>query len=396
MIQHHPRGAWLIAGSIALSAGLAPPALANHVQPETTQATQTRPIELGVSGSSQTFLLIKGFLYCYAGTLGGLVQDTTTKQYILSNNHVLAKENEKLDYDVPTAAADDAIIQHAMLDEGPCTLDRGDPENALADLSNYVVILFGKGKNKPENTVDAAIAAVRSGQVSSNGAILGIGPVGGSADATQSMPVQKTGRTTAHTFGTVMAVDVTIDVSYDSGTARFAHQLRIRRPCGDAGFSDAGDSGSLIVTVPVSGQPDAVGLLFAGGGSDTFANPIGAVLSSLGVNMVTGSGGVDPGATLSVYQPIVDGCPTGGGGHGRPGGPPPGLTVAKDVAARHSDRIFALPEVVGHGIGADENGNAVIEIYVASKARRGVGQAYPSDIEGIPVRVIETGQIRAY
>jgi hypothetical protein len=70
--------------------------------------------------------------------------------------------------------------------------------------------------------------------------------------------------------------------------------------------------------------------------------------------------------------------------------------VAKDAVARHSDQIFALPDVIGHGIGADENGNAVIEIYVAGKTRRGAGPAYPADIEGTPVRVIETGPIRAY
>jgi hypothetical protein len=69
--------------------------------------------------------------------------------------------------------------------------------------------------------------------------------------------------------------------------------------------------------------------------------------------------------------------------------------VARDVAARHSARIFALPDVVGHGVGADENGDAVIEIYVKTKGRQGAGR-HPSDIEGVPVKVIETGPIRAY
>jgi hypothetical protein len=64
--------------------------------------------------------------------------------------------------------------------------------------------------------------------------------------------------------------------------------------------------------------------------------------------------------------------------------------------AEHSSEIFALPDVVGHGVGADENGNAVIEIYVSGKARRAVGPSFPTEIEGIPVRVIETGAIRAY
>lgn len=385
---------WLAAGAVVLSASLAPAALANHlVATETTERTQERPIPLGVSGSSQTLLLVRGLFYCYTGTLGALVQDIRGDQYILSNNHVLAKENGNLNY----GSANETIIQTGLLDEGPCTLSSGNPSHAVADLSDFVEILFGKGKNKPQNTVDAAIAAVHPNQVNSSGSILGIGPVGGSTAATLTLAVQKTGRTTAHTFGTVMAVGVTVDISYDSGTARFVNQIRIRRPCGDAGFSDAGDSGSLIVTVPTPGtEPLAVGLLFAGGGSDTFANPIDPVLTSLGVSMIPHSDGDNPGAMRSDYELIADNCPSsGGGGHGGPRGTPPGLAVARDVATRHSDKIFAMPDVVGHGIGVDANGDAVIEIYVTTKARRGAGR-HPSDIEGVPVHVIETGPIRAY
>jgi hypothetical protein len=398
MTTHRSRGAWLAAVAIVLSAGLAPPARANHLMPaDVAQEQQARPIQLGVSGSSQTFLLIKGLLYCYAGTLGSLVQDAN-HQYILSNNHVLAKENGKLDYNVPSASANATIIQPGLLDEGPCTLDSGEPGNAVAVLSRSVDIAFARGKNKPANTVDAAIAEVDLNQVDSSGTILGIGPVAGSTAATLSMPVQKTGRTTAHTFGTVLATNVTVDIAYDSGTARFVNQIRIRRPCGDAGFSDAGDSGSLIVTVPTAGDPMAVGLLFAGGGSDTFANPIGPVLQSLGVSMVTGGDGNTTGAMRSDYNDIVNSCPPSGGGmpgHGRPKGTPPGLAKAKDVQTRHSNAIFALPDVVGHGVGADENGDAVIEIYVKTKGKQGAG-GHPSDIEGVPVRVIETGPIRAF
>jgi hypothetical protein len=54
---------------------------------------------------------------------------------------------------------------------------------------------------------------------------------------------------------------------------------------GDKGsFSRAGDSGSLIVTQ--SGR-DAVALLFAGGQTSTFANPIGPVLQAVGGTIVS-------------------------------------------------------------------------------------------------------------
>jgi hypothetical protein len=404
---------WLGASVLAASMGFSTTGLA-----ECTTCLQDRPIKLGVSGSSQTLLRINNLLYCYAGTLGALVTDGTY-QYILSNNHVLAKENENLQYGSDTDNR--TIIQEANLDEGTCTINGGEVNHAVAQLigDDLVTILFGKGRNKPENTVDAAIAQVDGNKVSSDGYILDIGTVNGTAIPSQDLPVQKTGRTTAHTFGKIDATDVTLDVSYESGTARFVHQIRIRRPCGDAGFSAAGDSGSLIVTVPDSenGDPDpqAVGLLFAGSDTDTFANPIATqtingvavegVLDALKVSMVSAPDGTTPGAMLSDYNLIAANCPTsgGGGGGGSHGHGPHfatggrvGLNVASEVKARHSDEIFVMPDVVGHGVGADENGNAVIEIYVSSKARRTASRPFPTEIEGIPVSVIETGPVRAY
>ena len=278
---------WLGASVFAASMGFAAVAVADHVAVADTTSFQSRPIPLGVSGSSQTLLKIRNLLYCYTGTLGSLVEADGIK-YILSNNHVLAKENENLDYGDPSA--DDTIIQQGNLDEGSCSVNSGNGAHAVAQLSGYVAIQFSKGKDKPLNTVDAAIASVEStcststgDCVDPSGAILGIGTVSGVTGPSVDMPVQKTGRTTAHTFGKIEAIDVTLDVSYESGTARFGGQMRIRRPCDDAGFSAAGDSGSLIVTVPDTGDPQVVGLLFAGSDTDTFANPIQLVLNSVSV-----------------------------------------------------------------------------------------------------------------
>jgi hypothetical protein len=246
---------------------------------------------------------------------------------------------------------------------------------------------------------------------------LGIGPLSGATvDAASAVgtKVQKTGRTTGHTFGEVLALEATVDVKYESGTARFTNQLRIRHACDGQDFSAGGDSGSHITSVPTSGDPASVGLLFAGGDADTFANPIGAVMDSvdgLGVSPVAAGDGDTAGAMESDYDSRVASCDTGDGGGGGGGGPgggpggggrpfvdidPIGLSIASDVKARNNDAIFALPDVVGHGVGFDGTGEAVIEIYVASKARRAAGQPLPVDIEGVPVRVIETGVIRAF
>jgi hypothetical protein len=323
--------------------------------------------------------------------------------------------------------ADDDIIQPGLLDRGLCTASLGNQATPVATLSNYVEILFGKGPNKPSNYVDAAIAAVVNGAVVANGSILGIGTLSGMAvydDQALGLAVQKTGRTSGHTFGTVLATDVEIDVKYESGTARFVNQLRIRHACDGMDFSDNGDSGSQIVTAPDVGDPDSVGLLFAGGDADTFANPMlssdpvfePGVLDELGVAVVGGNDGVDnEGAMLSDY-PTAEFCAAAGGGGGGGGGPggggpgggpggggppfgsidPAGLAIASDVKARNSDAIFSLPDVVGHGLGFDDDGDAVIEIYVASKARREAGRPLPTDIEGVSVRVVETGVIQAF
>jgi hypothetical protein len=55
--------------------------------------TWVRPVELGVSGSSIEHVVDGQRLFCYTGTLGALVTDGPN-DYFLSNNHVLAKENE--------------------------------------------------------------------------------------------------------------------------------------------------------------------------------------------------------------------------------------------------------------------------------------------------------------
>ena len=263
------------------------------------QGLLVRPFELGVSGSSIEHIIDWPFAYCYVGTLGSLVTDGTNV-HILSNNHILAKENEpdnQLDPDGRN------IIQPGLLDEGSCTLSLGDQDNIVAYLTDYVPIVFGRGKNPPENSVDAAIAETNAASVSSIGSIRDVGVLTGDPDPVGAVvgdQVQKSGRTTGHTFGEVIATGVSIKVKYQSGTALFVDQIEVVGLC-DTNFSAGGDSGSLIATLPDgTGPRAAVGLLFAGGGASTFANTIQTVLDDLGakaglsLSMVNnGSGDVD-------------------------------------------------------------------------------------------------------
>jgi hypothetical protein len=148
-----------------------------------------------------------------------------------------------------------------------------------------VPILFAKPDVGfwPTNEVDAAIAAVikdgdipRVGNATpSNGYET---PKSTPATAYIGQAVQKYGRTTRLTKGKVYAINATVDVGYDTGTARFVSQIIIT----PGTFSAGGDSGSLIVTQ--TGK-NPVGLLFAGSSAYTVANPIQPVLARFGVTV---------------------------------------------------------------------------------------------------------------
>ncbi|MBW8001588.1 MAG: carboxypeptidase-like regulatory domain-containing protein [Planctomycetes bacterium] len=254
------------------------------------QIHRARPVELGVSGGN---INDRSLRYCCSGTLGSLVKDSAGIQYVLSNNHVLARSNQ--------ASTGDEISQ-------PGQIDQSCGQNfVVANLSDYVPIKFKKRGSAPPNKVDAAIAAVIGGEVRTDGSVLDIGTLSNNTVAAFiGQSVQKSGRTTGHTFGSVLAVDVTVDIGYSrecggafNQVARFVNQIRI----GGSDFSDGGDSGSLIVESgnvdPVDGLPRAVGLLFAGSSSSTLANPIEPILSLLDVTMVGGVV-VPPGPTGSV------------------------------------------------------------------------------------------------
>ncbi len=358
---------------------------------------QTPPIEMGTTGANVQDLYLN--VCCTAGTLGALLTDGPN-DYVLSNNHVLARVN-----DAAIAIGEEpgeAIIHPSTLDQ-VCTLATfNDPTfydtDIVARLSGFVPILFTTGT---VNRVDAGAAVVVNGTVNSSGSILDIGvPDFEPAAATVDMKVTKSGRTTGRTSGKVVAVNVTVDVRYttacgdDLMIARFVDQIRIR---GGKGlrklFSAGGDSGSVILTDDDEFRP--VGLLFAGSTFDTFANPMNAVLSELGAEL---------GGNLSFVGQDNPSAGGGGGGGGEKGPPPGkgknknlavGLQIASDVKARHRDSLFALPGVVGTGVSVDDAGNPVIEVYL-DRAARDVQRPIPSELDGIPVRTVVSGPITAY
>jgi len=327
------------------------------------QGTQARPVSLGVSGGNINSLT-NG--QCFGGTLGSMVQNRKSKQFILSNNHVLA--------DINKAKPGQPIVQPGLLDVS-CTQD---PSTEVASFTRAIPILFGR----TPNGVDAAIAAVKPGDVSST--ILNIGGIASSvAEPRVGMGVQKMGRTTCYTTGTITAVGVNmLRITYGPGrVATFRNQIKI----GTSGFSSAGDSGSLIVTQ--ESCPRAVGLLFAGASDDSFtlANPISKVLKRLSVAM---TGSCTAAATSDTAQPDVS------AGY---------LGISAEVAAAairmrdlHERDLMKIPGAVGTGIGiGDQPGQAVIEVYV-DKLTPEAQAATPAAMDGVPVELIETGPVVAY
>jgi hypothetical protein len=203
-----------------------------------------------------------------------LVRDRSTGEIlILSNNHVLANENN--------AVVGDLIIQPGDLDGGTKSAD------AIGKLRSFI-----KLKKTGKNFVDCAVASIKSG-IKSNRQKLGtFGNLAGLGleVVVDGTDVRKVGRTTGETKGRVTAFELdNVVVEYDLGNLRFDDQIEIEG-AGANSFSDGGDSGSLIF----DRDRGAVALLFAGGdqgGSNdmglTYGNPIRSVLDALKVDLVT-------------------------------------------------------------------------------------------------------------
>jgi hypothetical protein len=221
--------------------------------------TFARPVPLGVSIGNEN--------ECAAGTLGARVTKNGNV-YILSNNHVLARQN--------AGSPGEHILQPGRYDTSPqCSIPAG---SSIGTLSQFVTINFSGGSN----TVDAALASTTTALVGNATFSGGYGqPNHTTKDATVGLAVQKCGRTTSCTHGQVAAINATVTVQYDVGVATFVNQVVVGGKRG--AFSKAGDSGSLIVTDDANANP--VALLFAGGQTTTIGNPINAVLAALGATI---------------------------------------------------------------------------------------------------------------
>jgi hypothetical protein len=232
------------------------------------------PVPMGVSTGNDNG--------CFAGTLGFRVfrRGSSSDVGYITNNHVAAAGGTNL---CPNKAAfGEDQFQPGLLDSGcSATLP------SIGDLVQYVPIVFGDAFL---NVVD--VAFVKSARTKVNKTILDIGnPSPTVLFPSVGQTVQKSGRMTGFTKGTVQTVNATVSVNYDSscGTAKFVNQAIIGACCGFGQFSAAGDSGSPVLSFSKdsANRFKPVGLLFAGNSTITVINPLPLVLDSLGVQIDT-------------------------------------------------------------------------------------------------------------
>jgi len=226
-----------------------------------------------------------------AGTIGRIVENIVDgRDYILSNNHVIANSNN--------ASIGDPVLQPGVADGGTqssivATLYKFVPikfstiddvcktASWFTKVINFILKLLGRRTrlqpmNAPEETinyVDCALAKVIDGKE----ALKEINGIKGEVKTLPKNPqlgmtIKKSGRTTGVTDGVVTQIDVTASVSFGGGKiAIFADQFATED------MSAPGDSGSLAVTS--DNRP--VGLLFAGGSGMTIYNRYDNVKNAL-------------------------------------------------------------------------------------------------------------------
>jgi hypothetical protein len=368
--------------------------------PLTHQARQSQPpMLMGASGGNIGDIdQRKDVVFdCCGGTLGALLKGSDGSQYLLGNNHVLARSDR--------ASVGDTIVQPGLIDNNCNPLNSG--AAPVASLTGFVPL------SSTSTNVDAAIARVNSGAVDPAGGILelgarqangtlaaappGISSTGGKGEAASlNLQVAKSGRTTGLTCAHISALslDVKVDYFLDCAETRpyltktFTNQLGIS----GAQFSDAGDSGSLVVD---ASNAEPVGLYFAGGEDSTdnppvaqgVANPASQVLSELSRQLGGGTtytfvGGADHAVSCLNY-----GDSTIASAQART------LASAESSRARQAlaeARTLVDPAVgiLGVAIGKsnDHPGEAAVIVYVDETTNAAV----PPDVAGVRTLVVPT------
>jgi hypothetical protein len=348
------------------------------------QAAQTGAVKLGASGGNANDTSGN---FCCSGTLGSLVTLNGT-QYILGNNHVLARRD--------FASLGENISQPGLVDTSCQTAGT----QTVAQLSQFFNLETG-----PVPKIDAALAQVVNGMVDASDKILllgatqtnGVPDPGAPAQGSGITPAQamgaphnglvaKSGRTTGLTCSTVLGTNVSSSVDYfkNCGDTTKAFTVNFTDLVTVAGgdFSAEGDSGSLIVTQDTA---EAVALLFAGSDTDTVGNPVGDVLAAFADN--SGKPTFVGGATHQVLGCSLTLTPAAAIA------PKPQVametmrsaTLIRDLRAPELLGRMAV-DAIGVGRSFDRPGQAAILLFVNSRESLA---GLPQSSDGVSTRVIQ-------
>ena len=366
--------------------------------PATHQAQLAGPIQLGTSGGNNHDYDTQGnqIVDCCSGTLGALLRGSDNNQYLLSNNHVLARSDQ--------ASVGDAIVAPGLIDNNCTPWGEGPGALPVAILTGWLAL------NSNQTNADAAIALVASGAVDPSGSILelgarqadgmlaaappGVSSTGGKGESARlELTVAKSGRTTGLTCASVSALnlDVRVDYFQDCAETRpyltktFTNQIAIS---GNQ-FSDAGDSGALVVD---AANAEPVGLYFAGGTdasgvSQGVANPVSDVLSELSAQAGGGTsytfvGGADHAVSCLSFG---DSTVSAAQAHTLAD-----TEIARAQQALSQARMLVNPSAgilgVATGKSSDHPGEAAVIVYVDEY----MTVSAPTTVDGIRTLVIPT------
>jgi len=219
-----------------------------------------RPAPIGVSVGNAN--------ECLPGTIG-CVLDIGARKYLLSANHVFARQNQAtIGEDIAQPSRPDADASCAP---PPATL-------VIAHLSDFQAVVYD---GHTPNAMDAAIAEVVDPVSCATPARFYGFPSATIAAPADRLPIMKVGRTTELTRGEIKAIHVRVRIVFPSGKAEFVEQMLTSRA-----FGDFGDSGSLVVTDDGTNRP--VGIVIGGTNNGTaIVTPIGPILSRFGATICT-------------------------------------------------------------------------------------------------------------
>ncbi|MFB9328762.1 hypothetical protein ACFFSY_22735 [Paenibacillus aurantiacus] len=242
----------------------ASPAKPKAISPTQLYRSRIRPVPGGVSIGKLT-----------ATGTAGIVVIKNNQLFILSNNHVLIRDNS-------TAFSE--------------TLQPGPADGGISGRDTIGrAFQFVRLRPNQANFQDSAIAIPTSNGVLNPRYLFSafqlINVPGHLLSYPVGLPVLKTGRTTGFVRGTVEANNVDVRVNYGAlGTLLFRNQSVIVGNNG-AAVSLPGDSGSVWLR---SSDNFAAALNFAGtteGGLRSIANPLGVVMSTYGLRIAIPAAG---------------------------------------------------------------------------------------------------------